>query len=348
MASFDLSAEAAPNHRVRKGARQGHRMTIPSLRCAAALFTAAMTLVPSLAHAQAPYPAKPVQLVVPFATGSQVDLLVRTLSEQLSKTLNQPFVVVNRDGAGGILAVASVAQAAPDGYTLGYGTQGPFTIQPLLRKDLRYKIDDFDFVCQTNTGSLVVAVGPKSPYKSLKELIEAARKAPGTLSYASVGVGTGPHLVAEAISLESGVRFTHVPYRSVADMTAQFVNGTVDFIVTTPILLTSRKDVRGLAIAGPHRLTAPADVPTLAELDFKRSAVPAYLGMYAPKGIPASAIAALRGVCPTAANNEAFRKASDSIATPVDYADGNTYTRNVLQDQRNMSDLIGTLGIKPE
>ena len=89
-------------------------------------------------------------------------------------------------------------------------------------------------------------------------------------------------------------------------------------------------------------------MPTLAELDYKRSAVPAYLGIYAPKGVPAPALAALRGACPGAANHEGFRKASDSIATPVDYADGNTYTRNVLQDQRNMADLIGTLGIKPE
>jgi tripartite-type tricarboxylate transporter receptor subunit TctC len=301
-----------------------------------------------LALAQPAYPIKPVQLVVPFATGSQVDLLVRTLSDQLSKSLNQPFVVVNRDGAGGILAVASVAQANPDGYTLGYGTQGPFTIQPLLRKDLRYKISEFDFICQTNSGSLVVAVGPKSPFRSLRELIDAARKAPGSLSFASVGVGTGPHLVAEAIALEGNVKFTHVPYRAVADMTAQFVNGTVDFIVTTPILLTSRKDVRALAVAGTQRLAAHPEIPMLSELDFKRSSVPAFLGLFAPKGMPAAAMSVLRSACPGAASAEAFKKASDSIATPVEYADSPSYTQNVMQDQRHMADLINALGIKPE
>lgn len=311
-------------------------------------FVASLMFAAVPAGAQSRYPAKPVTLVVPFTVGSQVDVLVRTLSEQFTRALNQPFTVQNRDGAGGILAVASVAQAAPDGYTLGYGTQGPFTIQPNLRKDLQYKISDVEFVCQTNSGSLVVAVGPKSPYRSLRDLIEAARKAPGKLTYASVGVGTGPHLIAEAIALEAKVSFTHVPFRSVPDMTAQFVNGTVDFIVTTPILLSANKEVRGLAVAGTQRLKTFPDIPLLSDLDFKRSSVPAYLGLYAPKGTPGEVLAALRQVCPEAANAEAFKKVSDSIASPVDYADGAQYTRNVLQDQRFMSELINALGIKAE
>ncbi|MFM9971706.1 MAG: Bug family tripartite tricarboxylate transporter substrate binding protein [Burkholderiales bacterium] len=307
----------------------------------------AFTTLPLPATAQQ-YPEKPVTLVVPFAVGSQVDLLVRTLAENFSKALNQPFIVLNRDGAGGILAVASVAQSKPDGYTLGYGTQGPFTIQPQLRRDLRYKIDEFDFICQTNSGSLIVAVGPKSPFKSLRDLIEAARKAPGTLTFASVGIGTGPHLIAEAIALEAKVKFLHVPFRSVPDMTAQFMNGTVDFIVTTPILLTTNREVRALAVAGSPRLKSHPDVPLLAELDFKRSAIPAYLGLFAPKGMPAAALASLRRVCPAVANTDAFRKVSDSIASPVEYADAPQYTQNVLQDQRQMAELINALSIKAE
>ena len=317
-------------------------------RCAANFGALMLGCALSPAHAQQAYPAKPVTLVVPFAVGSQVDLLVRTLSEQFSKALNQPFVVLNRDGAGGIIAVASVAQATPDGYTLGYGTQGPFTIQPNLRKDLQYKIGDFEFICQSNTTSLIVAVGPKSPYTTLRELVEAARKSPGTLSFASVGVGTGPHLIAESLALEAGVKFNHIPFRSIADMTAQFVGGTVDFIVTTPILLTSRKDVRALAVAGTQRLNTHPQVPLLKELDFKRSSLPGYVGLYAPKGVPASATAVLRKACPGAINSEPFKKASQSIASPVEYADSAEYTQNVTQDLRSMTDLITAIGIKPE
>jgi len=319
------------------------------IRCCAAFFGVFLlggALSPS--YAQQAYPAKPVTLVVPFAVGSQVDLLVRTLSEQFSKALNQPFVVLNRDGAGGIIAVASVAQAMPDGYTLGYGTQGPFTIQPNLRKDLQYKVGDFEFICQSNTTSLIVAVGSKSPFSTLRELVDAARKAPGTLSFASVGVGTGPHLIAESLALEAGVKFNHIPYRSIADMTAQFVGGTVDFIVTTPILLTSRKDVRALAVAGTQRLNTHPLVPLLKELEFKRSSLPGYVGLYAPKGVPASATAVLRKACPGAVNSEPFRKASESIASAVEYADSVEYTQNVVQDLRSMTDLITALGIKPE
>jgi tripartite-type tricarboxylate transporter receptor subunit TctC len=316
----------------------------PVLYCLSAL---ALAFVAAPSIAQDNYPARPVTLVVPFAAGSQVDLLVRTLSEQFSKSLNQPFVVQNRDGAGGIIAVASVAHARPDGYTLGYGTQGPFTIQPNLRKDLQYKLADFDFVCQTNSGSLIVAVGPKSAYRSLRELIEAARKAPGKLTFASPGMGTGPHLVAAAIALEANVKFTHVPFRSIPDMTSQFLNGTVDFVVTTPILLNN-KEVRALAVAGTQRLKTHPDIPLLSELNFKRSSVPAYLGLFAPKGTPAAALSVLQQACPGVANSEAFRKASDSIASPVEYADSAQYTQNVVQDQRFMAELISAVGIKAE
>lgn len=316
--------------------------------CVALCGTFLIGCATGLAHAQPAYPVRPVTVVVPFAVGSQVDLLVRTLSEQFSKALNQPFVVLNRDGAGGVIAVASVAQAKPDGYTLGYGTQGPFTIQPNLRKDLQYKFGDFEFICQSNTTSLIVAVGPKSAFSTLRELVDAARKAPGTLSFASVGVGTGPHLIAESLALEAGVRFNHIPYRSIADMTAQFIGGTVDFVVTTPILLASRKDVRALAVAGNQRLNTHPQIPLLKELDFKRSSLPGYVGIYAQRGVPSPATAILRKACPVVFNSEPFRKASDSIASPVEYADSAEYTQNVVQDLRSMTDLITALGIKPE
>ncbi|MDQ6680342.1 MAG: tripartite tricarboxylate transporter substrate binding protein, partial [Pseudomonadota bacterium] len=195
------------------------------------------------------YPSKPVTIVVPQSAGSQADLLVRVLAEQLGSSLHQHFIVNNREGAAGTIGVAAVKQARPDGYTLGYGAQGAFTIQPNLRKSMPYDVNDFEFICQSNTITLVVAVGPQSPFKSLSELIEAARKSPGTITLGSVGIGSGPHLVGESIALEAGVKFNHIPFKSIGDLNTQLIAGSIDFTVTTPTLLVTfqKRNVRALA-----------------------------------------------------------------------------------------------------
>jgi len=220
-----------------------------------------------------------VTVVVPFTAGSQPDVLARALAEHMGKALGQSFGVMNREGAAGMIGVESVAQSKPDGYTLGYGPQGQFTIQPNLRKNMRYKVEDFDFLCQSNTGIFVVAAGPNSRFNTLAELIEAARKEPGKISFASAGHATGPHLIAESIGLEAGAKFNHIPFHNVADMYTQVIAGTVDVALTTPVFLTTRKDIKGLAVVGERRLAANPGIPLLKELGYKRSTLPGYLGL---------------------------------------------------------------------
>ena len=311
------------------------------------LVLAALAWAP-VAWGQETYPSRPVTVVVPFTAGSQPDVLARALTDHMSRTLGQSFVVFNRDGAAGVIGVESVAQAKADGYTLGYGPQGQFTIQPNLRKNLRYKPDDFEFLCQSNSGIFVVAAGPNSPYNSLAEVIEAARKAPGKISFASAGHATGPHLVAESIALEAGVKLNHIPFRNVGDMYTQVLGGTVDFAVTTPLFLSTRKDVKGFAVVGENRLASNPGVPLLKDLGYKRSSLPGFIGLYAPKGIPVAAAAALRKVCPGAVDSEAFRQASEKTATPLHYADEPEYSAGIAQDSRYMAELLNALGIKPE
>ncbi len=300
------------------------------------------------ANAQETYPARPVTVIVPFTAGSQPDILARALSEQLSKSLGQPFVILNRDGAAGVIGVEALAQSKPDGYTLGFGPQGQFTIQPNLRKSIKYKLDDFEFLCQTNGGALVVVAGPNSPFNSLADIVEAARKAPGKISFASAGHATGPHLIAEAIALEAGVKFNHIPFRNVGDMYVQVLGGQIDFAVTSPVFLTSRKDAKGFALVAEKRLAAVPNMPLIKELGYKRSSISGFLGLYAPKGIPAAASAALRKVCPAAADSEAFKQASEKTATPLTFADSPEYTANLVGDSRFMIELMNAIGIKPE
>ena len=319
---------------------------IPTVR---ALFAVAaslgLTILPAVAQE---FPSKVVSIVVPMSAGGQADILARSLAQEMGKYLHQGVVVVNRDGAAGTLGVAAVKNAAPDGYTIGFGTQGPFTIQPQLRKSMQYEVDDFEFVCETNIGVLIVAVSPKSPFGSLKELIEAARRAPGTITLGSVGVGSGPHLIGEAIALESGVKFNHIPFRSIGDLNVQLIGGGIDLTVTTPALLASYKNVRALAVSGSAKLPSHPEVPLLKDLGYKRASVPGFMGVYAPKGIPAPASARLRQACAAASRSEPFITVSERLASPVHYAEGSVYGQSIRQDKNAMADLVRSLMIKPE
>ena len=312
------------------------------------LVTGALIAFAGACAAQDLYPGRALSMIVPFSAGSQPDLLGRALAEGLGKALGQPIAVVNKEGAGGIIGVGAVAQSRPDGYTIGFGPQGQFSIQPHIRKDLSYKLDSFEFLCQSNGGIFVVVVGPKSPHNTLAELIEAARKAPGKTNFGSPGHATGPPLIGESIARESGVTLTHVPFRSVGDMYAQTVNGTVDFIVTTPTVLASGLGMKPLALLADERLAKYPAVPLLSELGFKRSNLPGYIGVYAPKGIPAQASSALRKACTQAVEAPGFKAASERIATPVRYADGPAYAAGIAEDSRSMGELLTTLGVKTE
>lgn len=298
--------------------------------------------------AQEAWPARPVTVVVPYTAGSQIDVLARSFSDQLQRAIGQPVVVLNRDGASATIGVEAVGQAKNDGYTLGFGPQGPFSIQPKLRKNLRYKAADFDFVCQANGGAFAVVVGPQSRFTSLADIVEAARKEPGRISFASGGHATAPHLIAESIGMEAGVKFNHIPFRNIGDMYTQILSGTVDFAVTTPAILATGKGARALAVVARQRLPQQPAVPLLRELNYSRSTMPGLVGLFAPKGIPAAASSALRKACPGIVQSAAFRQTSEKIDTPVEYADAPEYSAGIAQDVQFMSELITALGIQAE
>ena len=279
-------------------------MSADSIRILPALVLALAT---TAAQAQETYPARPVTVIVPLTAGSQLDILARGLVDGMSKLTSQPILVVNRDGAAPTIGVGAVARSKPDGYTLGFGADGAFVIQPFLRNDLNYKIDEFEFICQTNNTMLVFMVGPKSPYQSVADLIEAARKSPGKLNYGTVGHATSFHLLAESVALETGVKWNHVPFRAVGDMVSQTLNGTLDFTVSVPNTLNAGGGtIRGLGITGDGKVANIPPVPLLRDMGFKYSAPPSVIGLYAPKGIPADSLAWLRNACSRAVESPGF------------------------------------------
>ena len=238
----------------------------------APLALAAATLSP-LASAQETWPAKPIKIVVPFAAGGTSDALARLLGQRLQEALKQTVIVENKAGAGGVVGADLVAKSPPDGYTLLLGTISTHAINPALQPKIPYDAaKDFVPVFFIGNISNVLLVGAAQPYKSVKELIAAAKAKPGTISYGSAGAGTSQHLSGEKFKLDAGVDIIHVPYRgsgpSMQDLIAGQIPMSFDTALTALPFITSGK-IRALAVTSATRSPALPNVPTVAESGYK-------------------------------------------------------------------------------
>ena len=297
--------------------------------------------------AQDTFPSRPIVLITPLSAGSQIDIIARGLAEAFSKVSNQPMVVQNREGASSIIGVDAVAKAKPDGYTLGFGPDGAFVIQPNLNANLPYKSEDFDFICQTNSTMFLFLVGPQSPFKTVNELIETARKSPGQINFGTGGVATSMHLLGESVASEAKVKFNHVPFKNIGDLSVQTLNGTVDFTVTVPnmLMVNLSKGMRALAISGDGKIPNLPSIPLLKEMGFKQAGNPSMIGLYAPKGLPTDATLWLRNACQKAVTSAEFDATSAKTMTAVQYNDGISYGKSLAQSQKSNGDLIKKLNI---
>lgn len=232
------------------------------------------------------YPARPVQVLVPFAGGSASDVITRILLNRISASLGQAFVVDNRPGAGGNIGTAAAAHAAPDGYTLLMSTSGPLAANKSLYKDLPYDPQkDLAPIGLFATLPNVIVINSRLPPKSLKELIDYAKAHPRELNYGTVGVGSSQHLSAAYFEQLTGTEITHVPYRNIAAYTPDFIAGQVPLgfqLLPNVLGLIKSGDARPLAVASDKRMTALPDVPTAAEAGLKDYESAAWLALLAP------------------------------------------------------------------
>ena len=327
-----------------------HRRSRGAGLLAAVAAMACMAATPA-ARAQDTYPSRQMQVIVPLSAGSQMDILGRALAASLASQAGQTLVVVNRDGAGMIVGMEAIAKAKPDGYTIGFGPDGPLSLSPHLNANLPYKPADFDLVCRTNTTNIMLVVGPQSPYKSFDELVEAARREPGKISYGTPGIGTSMHLLMEALALERGVKFNHVPFKNIGDLSVQTLNGSLDFAVTVPntLAVNAGRGMRGLLMTGDAPIPDLPAVPLVRDVVAKDSPLAGYVlgnvGLYVPHGTPAAAVDWLRRACKTAAEAPAFIGASAKTFTPHQYADGPEFQKAMQQGSRTSGELVKKLGI---
>lgn len=312
------------------------------------LIIASLLSTLALPAAAAPFPERPVSMVVPFGPGGSTDLIARALAQEMSKTLGQQVVVLNKAGAGGAIGAAEVANARPDGHTLAMMPVGPLTTQPALRK-LSYTPASFDMVCRVYSNPQVLLVRKESPYKTLAELVSDARRNPGKLNYASTGTGSVPHLALASLSSAAGMNVVHVPYKGEADMLQGLLNGSVTMFLGHPTLLAVHaQTMRGIAVLAPQRLKEFPDMPTVGEQGVPPQHFEVWGGLVTPKGTPPAVLAALEAACRSGTAAEAFRKQLDNLNTPVMYQDATTFGTFVNAEFERNARLLREAGIKPE
>jgi tripartite-type tricarboxylate transporter receptor subunit TctC len=244
----------------------------------------------AVAQAQAPYPNKPIRLIVPFPAGGATDIIGRTVAQKLTIQLGQSVVVDNKPGAGGTLGSAELTKAAPDGYTLLLATTSTHSIAPYLYKNIPYSVEkDFAPISEVATATNVLIVSPNLLAKDVREFIALAKAEPDKLNYASSGNGTIVHLQSELFKMISNTKVTHVPYKGTALAMPDLISGQTqlmfDSIVSALPHIKSGK-VKALAVTSAKRSALLPDVPTVVESGLPDYVVNTYFGLYAPSGTP--------------------------------------------------------------
>jgi tripartite-type tricarboxylate transporter receptor subunit TctC len=301
-------------------------------------------LASGTAAAQAAWPEHPIQLIVPFPAGGGVDVIARPFAEQLSTLLGQPVVVVARDGASGTIGMTAVASAKPDGYTLAFTPNGPITIQPHVIPTLSYRFDGVVPLCQIFAVQYVLAVKPDSPFRTLADLVNAAKAKPGDVKYGYGGVATSPHLAMSQFVLAAGVDVLAVPYRGDPPAILALKAGDIDAAAMN-IGGAKAQGFRMLATFAEARQPEIPDVPTLKESGYPVVSS-AFGGLFAPKGVSPDVARTIEGACRRIVENDRYRQTlRQAFQEPV-YRSGADFAQVLANDFAVKGDVVRRAGIK--
>jgi tripartite-type tricarboxylate transporter receptor subunit TctC len=250
----------------------------------------AAALIASGACAQAAWPSKPVRMIVPFTAGSVTDIIARTVADSMSKSLGQPVLIENKPGAGGTIGAAQVAKSDADGYTVLIHSSG-HALNPAIYPNLPYDtLKDLTGVTPLAAVPNVLVVSPARGWKSVADLIAAAKAKPGALNYASAGTGSATHMNAEKFKLRAGIDAQHVPFKGTPEAMTDVIGGRDDwfFAPLSPALpLIKDGKLQALAVSSAQRSPALPDVPTTIEAGVPNSDYTLWVGMIVPSATPA-------------------------------------------------------------
>jgi len=299
------------------------------------------------------FPSRPVRFVVPYAAGGSGDLLARLLGGKLASLWGQQVIVDNRAGAGGQLGTDFVAHSEPDGYTLYLATDGPLTVAASLYKRLPYDWKrDFAPVAMMAMGYQVLITNPSLPARNLQEFIALARQKPGELNYASIGIGSAPHLGAELFKAVAKVDITHVPYRgsSAQAITALLAGEVAMFLVGTSTAVPHIQSgtLRGLAVTSGKRVDGLRDVPTFAEAGLPGVDVSLWFAVLAPGGTPPAIVKKLNADIAQVVAAPEFKQALKARGFEAISSTPEQLAEFMEKDYVKFRDLIQKLGLQVE
>jgi tripartite-type tricarboxylate transporter receptor subunit TctC len=297
------------------------------------------------------WPTKTIRVVVPLGAGSTTDIVPRLIFDQLGAQLGQTIIVENRPGAGGTIGATSVARSEPDGYTLLVHSNA-HAIAPAFYPTLGYHpAKDFASIIPLGTSPNVLVVSPTSGFKTIADLVAAAKAKPGALNFSSLGVGTATHLSAERFRLSAGLDMVHVPYKGGAEAMSEVIAGRIDFYFgPVGIVLPHVREGKLLALVvnGPARSSALPDVPTTREVGFVKAEFPTWFGLFAPAKTPAAIIEKLHDETAKAiASPKTAEKLAALGVDPMPMTSGE-FAKLVEREIETNADLVKAAGIKPQ
>jgi tripartite-type tricarboxylate transporter receptor subunit TctC len=313
----------------------------------AAIALAASVL--QLAQAQE-WPSRPVTFLQPYGPGTNLDAITRYLAGVMGPQWKQPIVVEHKAGANGVIGTEQVARSSGDGYTWLFTGPGHFTNEVLMGK-VPFDQKDFKPVARLASVMLVLIVPADSPFKSVSDIIDAAKKNPGKVSYASAGSGSAQHLSAAAFQHASGVQFLHVPYKTQAAALTDTLSGQVSFsfsaLATAKAQLASGR-IRAIAVTGPRRSQSLPELPTVAESGVPGYAFFSFNAVFVPSATPDEVIRKFSDALGAATRAPQFADMAKSQGFESDYADVQAWGAAVPLERKKWQDLIRVSGAKNE
>lgn len=319
------------------------------LRRLAGLSASALMLLSGTAIAQEWPAAKPVRLVVPFATGGSADVFGRVIAQRLQEALGQSFVVENRPGAGSIIGTDLVAKSAPDGYTLLVMSNTHTVNESLIPNKPFQLMRDFVGVAPINASDLVLVTRSGLPTSQMADLLRAAKAKPDGMTYASSGPGTPYHMAGELLKAMAGVKIVHVPYKGSAQARTDVLGGQVDMMfdaIPTMVEQVKAGKVKAVATSGRARSAIMPDVPTLSEAGVLGYEATIWLGVMAPKGTPPAIVNRLNAEISKITSNPELRRQWGAQGSAALTMGVDEFTKYLNEDIAKWSNLVKSAGIK--
>ena len=304
-------------------------------------------------HAQEAYPSRPITMIVPFPPGGVADITGRPTAHVMGKLLRQSVVVQNKGGAGGSVGTAQAARAAPDGYTLLMALSSISVLPVADRLQGRapaYELDQFAPIALISADPTVLVVQEDGPYKTLKDLVEAAKAKPGTINYGSSGVYGTLHVAMEIFADAAGIKLFHIPYQGGGPAVAALLGGQIDVLASGPSAAIGQikaGKMRALAVWGDKRLASLPDVPSMKELGYDATFY-IWSGLFAPAATPSPILMTLRDAVRRTAEDPEFREAMAKVETPIAYLDAPEFKTFLDKDAARLKVAVERIGKVPE